>query len=332
MSISQWFKAACAVACATTGILAEAKPVSVGLLLDKGGKDDKSFNAAAYEGLMRAEKEFGVKSKIVEAPDDNALEQLLLKFANSGKYDLIIGVGFIQKDAIDKVSAKYPKIKFALVDAEVERANVRSILFQEHEGSFLVGAIAGLMSKTGKIGFVGGMDIPLIRRFERGYEAGAKHVNPKVEVFQNYVGVTGDAWKNPGKGKELAKAQYARNADIVFAAAGASGLGVFDAAEETKKFAIGVDSNQNWVKPGLVLTSMLKRVDVGVYQVTKDVVQGTFTAGTKRHGLADKGVDYAMDEHNSKLIPKDVLNKVEAIRADILAGKIQVPDYYNESK
>lgn len=312
--------------------LALAKPVSVGLLLDKGGKDDKSFNAAAFAGLMKAEKELGIKTKVVEAPDDNALEQLLNKFASSGKFDLVIGVGFIQQDAVAKVSKKYPKMSFALVDAKVDSPNVRSLLFQEHEGSFLVGAIAGLTTKSNKLGFVGGMDIPLIRRFFMGYEAGAKHVNPKAEVFANYVGVTGDAWKNPGKGKELAKSQYDRGADIIFAAAGASGMGVFDAAEEGKKFAIGVDSNQNWVKPGLVLTSMLKRVDVAVYEACKDVVEKQFSGGVKVFGLADKGVDYAMDDNNKKLLDKDVLNKVEALRADILSGKVKVPDYYVESE
>ena len=172
------------------------------------------------------------------------------------------------------------------------------------------------------------MDIPLIRRFEMGYQAGAKHVNPKITVVSNFVGVTPDSWNNPPKAKELALTQFTAGVDIVFAAAGASGAGLFDAAEEKKKLAIGVDSNQNWIKPGTILTSMLKRVDVAVYKTVEETVAGKFAAGTTVFGLSNDGIDYAMDEHNAKLVPADIKKKVEDIKAQIIAGKVKVPDFY----
>ncbi len=317
------------VVAAQSGI-AFAEQFKVGLVLDKGGKDDKSFNAAAFLGATKAEKEFKFQLKVVEATDDNAFEPLLKAFVQK-KFDLIIAVGFAQAEALTKISKAHPEVKFAIVDSEVKTANVRSMLFEEHEGSFLVGAIAGLKTKTNKIGFIGGMDIPLIRRFQMGYEAGAKHVNPKTQVIANFVGVTGDAWNNPPKGKELALSQYNAGADIVFGAAGASGRGLFDAAEEKKLFAIGVDSNQNWIKPGLVLTSMLKRVDVAVYNTCRDAQSGKFTAGLQRFGLSNEGVDFALDANNEKLLDKATLEKVRALKADIISGKVIVPDYYKKA-
>ena len=299
----------------------------VGLLLDRGGKDDKSFNASAYEGATEAKKKLGITLKYVEATDDNSFEPLLRAFAQKD-FDLIIGIGFAQKEAIAKVAAQFPQKHFVLVDSEVDAPNVRSLMFEEHEGAYIVGAIAAMTSKTGKIGFVGGMDVPLIRRFEMGYEAGARKINPQITVIANYVGVTGDAWNNPPKGKELAMAQYDAGADVVFAAAGASGFGVFDAAEEKNKLAIGVDSNQDWTKPGRILTSMLKRVDLAVFSAIQDGQNGKFTAGLKRFGLADKGVDYSIDEYNDKLLPDSVRQRADALKAEIVAGKIVVPDYY----
>ncbi|MCC7441942.1 MAG: BMP family ABC transporter substrate-binding protein [Bdellovibrionales bacterium] len=304
--------------------------LKVGLVLDRGGKDDKSFNEAAYKGSLRAQKEMGLELKVVEATDTNAFEPLLRTFAQRG-YDLIIGVGFAQAEAVKKVSAQFPDRKFAIVDSEVPGANVRSMMFEEHEGSYLVGAIAALTSKTAKVGFIGGMDIPLIRRFQMGYEAGARKVNPKVEVESNYIGVTASAWNNPPKAKELAVSQYNKGADVVFAAAGASNLGLFDAAEERKKLAIGVDSNQNWIKPGFVLTSMLKRVDVAVFETIREASGGKLEAGTRRYGLANEGVDYALDSFNQKVLTEDVLKKVNVLKAEIIAGKITVPDYYKRN-
>src|SRR5512137_2180365 len=299
----------------------------VGLVLDRGGKDDKSFNTSAYEGASRAKKELGISLKYVESPDDNAFQPMLRSFAQR-EFDLIIGVGFAQKEAIQKVAAQFPKTHFAIVDAQVEAPNVRSLMFQEHEGAYVIGAIAAMTSKTGKIGFVGGMDIPLIRRFELGYQAGAKRINPGITVIANFVGVTSEAWNNPPKGKELAVSQYEAGVDVIFAAAGASGLGVFDAAEDKNKFAIGVDSNQDWVKPGLILTSMLKRVDEAVFSTIADAKAGKFSAGTKRFGLADKGIDYSVDTYNSRILTETVRLKADQLKAEILTGKITVPDYY----
>jgi len=302
----------------------------VGLVLDKGGKDDKSFNASAYEGATKAQKELGIEFKYVEANDLNALENLHRSFA-SKDFDLIIGIGFSQTDAIKKIANNFPNKKFVLVDGELKQANVRSLLFEEHEGSYLVGAIAALHSKN-KIGFIGGMDIPLIRRFEMGYEAGAKKMNPKIQLVSNFIGISGEAWNNPAKAKELALAQYNSGVDVIFVAAGASGSGAFDAAEEKKKLAIGVDSNQNWMKPGYILTSMLKRVDVAVYNVIKESKQGQFQAGITRFGLKDKGIDYSLDQHNEKILSPDTIKKTDELKKQIIEGKIQVPDFYKKGK
>lgn len=306
-----------------------AENLKVALVLDKGGKDDKSFNSAAYAGASKAEKELKIQLKYVEATDTNAIENLQRSFARKN-FDLIIGIGFAQKEAIKKVAAQFPNIKFAIVDGEVNAPNVRSLLFEEHEGSFLVGALAAMKSKSNAVAFIGGMDIPLIRRFAMGYAAGAKHINPKIKVYENYVGVTGEAWNNPAKAKELALAQYSKGADVVFVAAGASNTGVFDAAEEKKKYAIGVDSNQNWIKPGVILTSMLKAVDVAVYDTIKDLQAGKFTAGVTHFGLKNNGVNYTLDQHNEKLITPEMKKKVEDIKQQIITGKIQVPDYYKQ--
>ncbi len=306
-----------------------AAPFRVGLVLDKGGKDDKSFNSAAYTGATKAEKELGIELKYVEALDLNALDNLHRQFAKK-KFDLIIGIGFAQSESIQKIAKQFPEQHFTIVDGEVNLPNVRSLMFEEHEGSFLVGAIAALKSKSNKIGFIGGMDIPLIRRFEMGFKAGAKHVNPKSAVISNYIGVTGEAWNNPAKAKELALSQYGSGVEVIFAAAGASGSGVFDAAEEKKKFAIGVDSNQNWMKPGSILTSMLKRVDVAVFDTIKDAKESKFKGGVVRFGLQSKGIDYAIDEHNKGLMDGTMIQKVEAIKKDIVSGRINVPDYYKK--
>ncbi|MBY0554554.1 BMP family ABC transporter substrate-binding protein [bacterium] len=301
--------------------------IKVGLVLDKGGKDDKSFNSSAYEGATKAQKELGIELKYVEATDNNSLEVLHRNFAQK-KYDLVIGIGFAQTDAIKKVAALFPQTQFAIVDGEIKAENVRSLLFEEHEGSFLVGAAAAMKSKTGVVGFIGGMDIPMIRRFQKGFEAGVKYVNPKATVINNYIGVTAEAWNNPAKAKEMALSQIGKKADVIFHAAGASGSGLFDAAAEKKVYAIGVDSNQNWMKPGVVLTSMLKRVDVAVYDTIKDSLNKKFTAGTVRFGLKNQGVDWALDSNNDKLWTAADKTKIADIKKQIVAKKITVPDYY----
>lgn len=308
----------------------EAGP-KIALVFDKGGKDDKSFNNSAYVGAMLAKEKLGAEIKYVEAPDDNSFETLLKAFAKKD-FDLIVSIGVAQADALTKVAGQFPKQKFLAIDADVKAPNVMTALFQEHEGSYLVGAMAAIASKTGVIGFIGGMDIPLIRRFQMGYEAGAKKANPKVKVLVNYVGVTGDAWHNPAKGKELALAQVSSRADVIYHAAGASGAGLFDVLDEKNILAIGVDSNQNWVRPGKVLTSMLKRVDHAVFIAAEDVSKNAFKSGVRRFGLKDQGIDIAMDENNAKLVTPDMKKTVDGLKADILASKIMVPDYYEKKK
>jgi basic membrane protein A and related proteins len=305
------------------------KGITIGLVLDKGGKDDKSFNSAAAAGAARAAKEFNLTIKDVESPDDAAFEPAMRTFAERG-IPLVIAIGFAQADPMKKVAPQFPKTHFAVVDAVVDGPNVSSLMFDEHEGSYLVGYLAGLATKTNKVGFVGGMEVALIRRFLLAYEAGVKAANPKATVLSNFVGITASAWANPNKGKELALSQLSQGADIIFHAAGASGMGVFDAVEEKKALIIGVDSNQNGIKPGRVLTSMLKRVDNAVYEAIKSEVNGTFKAGTHSFGLKDKGIDYAVDSNNEALIAP-YTKKLEEIRSDIVSGKIQVPDYYKTS-
>lgn len=304
-----------------------SSPLKIGLVLEKSGKDDKSFNASAYRGAQRAEKELGVKVKTVEAPDNNAYESLQRAFEDK-KFDLIIAIGFHQLEATRKNADRFPQQKFLLVDDDAKKPNVRSVLFAEHEGSYLVGALAALHSKTGKVGFIGGMDVPLIRRFQMGYEAGVKKINPKVTVIVNYLGVTGEAWNNPPKAKELSLDQFNRGADVIYAAAGNSGLGVFDAAEQKKFYAIGVDSNQDGLKPGRVLTSMEKKVDQAVFDTIKELKEGKFEPGLTVYGLANQGVGYTLDEYNEKILLPEARKKVDTLREEIIKGKIKVPDYY----
>ncbi len=311
----------------------------VGIVFDIGGKNDRSFNAAAWEGVQRSEKDLKICLYDVEPGNPTSIEPAMRAFAERN-FDLIIGVGFAQGPIMQKVAEDYPNIKFAIVDGVITGKdgkplpNVASLVFREHEGSYLVGMIAASKSKTGTLGFIGGMDIPLIHRFATGYEEGAKSVNPNAKVITNYVGVTDAAWNNPGKGKEIASDQLDRGADVLFTAAGNSGLGAFDAVEQrgknddgtAKDFVIGVDSNQNGVKPGFVLTSMVKRVDNSVYDVVKDVRDGAFSGGFHVFGLDKDGVAYAMDSNNDGLIPPDVISKVEAAKKQIVAGQIKVTD------
>ena len=291
------------------------------VIFDMGGKFDKSFNEAAYRGMERWKKETGKPYLEFEIANETQREQAIRRMAERGASP-IIGIGFGQASSIEKVAKEFPKLKFAIIDMVVDAPNVQSVVFKEHEGSFLVGMMAAQASKTGKVGFVGGMDIPLIRKFQCGYEQGAKFANPKVETFANMTGTTGAAWNDPARGGELTKAQFAKGADVVFAAAGGTGIGVYQAAKDAGKLAIGVDSNQNHLQPGTMLTSMLKRVDVAVYNVAKD-----HKPGITALGLAEGGVDYAMDDNNAKLVTAAMKAKVDAAKADIVSGKLKVVDY-----
>jgi len=302
----------------TACLTARAEPAVV---YDMGGKFDKSFNEAAYRGIERWKKESGKPYLEFEIANETQREQALRRMAERGASP-IIGIGFAQAAAMEKIAKEFPKLQFALIDMVVQQPNVQSVVFKEHEGSFLVGMMATLASKTGKVGFVGGMDIPLIRKFQCGYEQGAKFASPKTEVFANMTGTTGAAWADPARGGELAKAQFGKGADVVFAAAGGTGIGVYQAAKDAGKLAIGVDSNQDHLQPGTMLTSMLKRVDVAVYQAIT-----AYKPGVTVLGLKEGGVDYAMDEYNAKLVSADMKKKVDAAKADIIAGKIKVADY-----
>ena len=240
---------------------------------------------------------------------------------------IIVGIGFAQAAAIETVAKEFPDRKFAIIDMVVDLPNVRSVVFREHEGSFLVGMVAALASKTGKIGFIGGMDIPLIRNFAAGYVEGAKYVNPDIVVYQNMTGTTPAAWNDPGKGSELALSQFGRGADVVYAAAGGTGVGVYQAAKDSGNMAIGVDSNQNYLHPGTMLTSMIKRVDVAVFNAFNDARNNEWTSGIVSLGIAENGVGYSIDEHNRSMITAEMEARVEQARQDIISGKIVVQGY-----
>ena len=297
------------------------------IIFDMGGKFDKSFNEAAYKGMEQFKKETGIQYKEFEIANEAQREQAIRRMAEEGASP-IIGVGFGQASSIEKIAKEFPKLKFAIIDSVVpDVPNVQSVVFKEHEGSFLVGVLAAKASKTGKVGFVGGMDIPLIRKFQCGYEQGVKYVNKKGQIFANMTGTTGAAWNDPARGGELTKAQFAKGADVVFAAAGGTGIGVYQAAKDAGKLAIGVDSNQNHLQPGTMLTSMVKRVDTAVYNVAKN-----HTPGITNLGLKEEGVGVAMDEHNAKLITDDMKADLEKAKAGILDGSIKVVDFMAANK
>ena len=300
-------------------VAAQADPA---VIYDMGGKFDKSFNEAAFRGAEAWKKETGKPYLDFEISNEAQREQAMRRMADKSAAP-VVAVGFSMASTVEKVAKDYPKLQFAIIDMVVKAPNVESVVFKEQEGSFLVGMMAAIASKTGKVGFVGGMDIPLIRKFQCGYEQGAKYANPKVEVTANMTGTTPSAWNDPARGGELAKAQFSKGVDVIFAAAGGTGTGVYQAAKDAGKLAIGVDSNQNHLHPGTMLTSMVKRVDVAVTNLFKKTNPGALTV----LGLKEGGVDYALDKNNEKLVTADMKKKVDAAKADIIAGKIKVADY-----
>lgn len=304
---------------------ASAQSFSPVLLYDIGGKFDKSFNEAAYRGAERFNNATGIAFRDFEPNSETQYEQALKRFARR-KADVIVAVGVGYSVAVRNVAKRYPDIKFTVIDAVIDLPNVQSITFKENEGSFLVGMIAGMSTKSGKLGFIGGMDIPLIDRFKVGYKQGVDFVRGDVSFIDNYVGTTPAAWNDPIKAAEMARSQYARGVDIIFSAAGPSGLGVINAAKDSGKLAIGVDSNQNHVQPGFVLTSMLKRVDLAVEQAMHGAKDGTWAPGHRIMGLPEGGVDYALDEHNASLITDAMKARLEDARAKIISGEIIVMD------
>jgi len=297
---------------------AHAQPA---VIYDMGGKFDKSFNQAGFDGAERWKKESGKTYLEFEISNPTQREQAKRRMAERGASP-IVAIGFSMGSSTEKVAKDFPKTQFAIIDAVVPLPNVQSITFKEHEGSFLVGVMAAMASKTGRVGFIGGMDIPLIRRFQCGFEQGAKYANPKAVTSANMTGTTPTAWNDPARGAELAKAQFASGVDVIFAAAGGTGLGVYQAAKDAGRLAVGVDSNQNHLQPGTMLTSMIKRVDVAVYQTFKGVTPGVTTLGLK-----EGGVDVAMDDNNAKLVTPEMKKAVDTARADIISGKIKVIDF-----
>jgi basic membrane protein A and related proteins len=312
---------------ATAGFAVAHAQSQPAVIFDMGGKFDKSFNEAAFNGAEQWKKANGGKAYLeFEISNATQREQALRRMAERGASP-IVAVGFSQGSAVEKVAKEFPKIQFAIIDFVVNLPNVQSVVFNEHEGSFLVGLMASMASKTGKVGFIGGMDIPLIRKFQCGFEQGAKYANPKVETSANMTGTTPAAWNDPARGSELAKAQFAKGVDVVFAAAGGTGTGVYQAAKDAGKFAIGVDSNQNHLHPGTMLTSMVKRVDVAVANAFAGVKPGLTVMGLK-----ENGVDAAIDANNAKLVTPEMKAKLDAARADIISGKIKVVDYMAANK
>lgn len=295
------------------------------LIYDLGGKFDRSFNEAAYRGAEMFKEKTGNAYRDFEPSNEAQFEQALRRFARRGA-DLIVAVGISYAVPMRNVAREFPDQRFTVIDAIVDAPNVQSIVFREHEGSFLVGMLAAMKTETDTIGFIGGMDIPLIRRFALGYVEGARYINPDMVIIQQMVGTTGAAWNDPIKGAELARSQFSRGADIIFSAAGPTGLGVIQAAEDAGKFAIGVDSNQNHIRPGFVLTSMLKRVDLAVAGALEAALNGTWEPGLTVLGLAEAGVDYAMDEHNASLVSEAMIASLEEAKLKIISGEIVVTD------
>jgi len=308
--------------------------VNVGIVLDVGGLGDKSFNDGAYRGAERAEKELGARIRLIE-PGEGSDREAGLRLLAAEHMDLVIGVGFIFTDDITQLAQEYPNTNFADVDYSLSTdkegnplpppANVAALKFKEEEGSFLVGAIAALAGHSTKVGFVGGMDVPLIQKFEAGYKAGVKAVCPDCQIVVQYAGVTPEAFRNPGKGKELALNQYEQGVNVIYHASGSTGLGVFEAARQTGKYAIGVDADQYSEAPGRIVTSMVKGIDVAVFDMINRVKDRTFNGGIYTFGLAQNGVGYVYDERNRALIPDGVRTRVEQLKSDIIAGRIQVP-------
>jgi basic membrane protein A and related proteins len=321
-------------ALALIGVLAAAGTASAqdeeftpAVIFDMGGKFDKSFNEAAYNGAEKFKAETGTEYLEFEVTNESQRDQALRRMAQ--RADIVVAVGFAFTTPLEAIASQFPDKKFVIIDSVVEQPNVQSVVFKEHEGSFLVGMAAALKSETGKVGFVGGMDIPLIRNFAHGYEQGVKHVNPDVEVIVNYTGTTPAAWNDPARGGELAIGQFGQGADVVYAAAGATGLGVLQAAADEGKYSIGVDSNQNHLHPGSVLTSMLKRVDVAVHDAFASAKDGTWKPGQQSLGLKEQGVDYAVDENNREVLGPEMRAKIDEAKQAIIDGKLEVKDYYS---
>lgn len=301
---------------------AKSKKMKVGIVLSIGGLGDKSFNDAAYRGLEMAKDELGINFNYVEPASTAEDEQFLRKYAQA-KYDLVIATGFLMKDACEKVAKDFPDVKFAIIDEQINLPNVASLKFKEDEGSFMVGAAAAMVNKSGTVGFVGGMDIPLIRKFQKGFEAGAEYVKPGIKTLSVYT--TGsNPFNDPVQGKENALSLIKQGADVVYHAAGGTGMGVIEAAKESGVYAIGVDSNQDHIAPGVVLTSMLKKVDIAVFRTVKAVKEGTFKGELTEFGLAEDGVGTTNFEFTKDKLPAGTMEKLAEIKEKLINGEITI--------
>ncbi|OCW55988.1 BMP family lipoprotein [Hoeflea olei] len=314
-------------AMSATAMAADIKPA---IIYDLGGKFDKSFNEAAYNGAEKFKTETGIDYRDFEIANDAQREQALRRFARDGNNPIVMA-GFSWGAALEKIAPEYPDTDFAIIDMVVEAPNVRSVVYKEQEGSYLVGVMAAKASQTGTVSFIGGMDIPLIRKFACGYKGGVLATNKDAKVLEAMTGTTPDAWNDPVKGGEIAKSQMDQGSDVIYAAAGGTGIGVLQTAADAGKLGIGVDSNQNGLQPGHVLTSMVKRVDVAVYNAFMDAKDDKFSYGFNSLGLAEDGVDYAMDDNNASLVTEEMKAAVEAAKADIIDGKVTVHDYMSDN-
>ena len=315
-------------AAATMALCAGAALADPALVFDLGGKFDKSFNESAHNGAQRWAEETGGSYNEVELQSEAQREQALSRFAENGNNPIVM-VGFAFGDVLGEVAPDYPDTKFAIIDMVVDQPNVRSVVFNEHEGSYLVGMMAGMASESGTVGFIGGMDIPLIRKFACGYVQGVKAANADATVIQNMTGTTPTAWNDPVKGSELTNAQISQGADVVYHAAGGTGTGVLQTAADEDVLGIGVDSNQNYLHPGKVLTSMVKRVDNAVYEAMK--AGDALETGINVMGLSNGGVGYAVDEFNEALISDEMKAAVDAAAEKIASGELMVHDYMSDN-
>ena len=313
-------------AAAATALSSAAALAEPAIIFDLGGKFDKSFNEAAYEGAERWAEETGGSYREIELNSEAQREQALRRMAESGA-NPVVTVGFAYASTLNQLAPEYSDTDFVAIDAQVDQPNVRNYIFAEHEGSYLVGMLAALKSETGTVGFVGGMDIPLIRKFACGYVQGVKAVNPDATVLQNMTGTTPAAWNDQTRGAELARAQISQGADVIYHAAGGTGIGVLQAAADEGVYGIGVDSNQNYLHPGSVLTSMLKRVDNAVYESFMDSAGDEFDTNDQIMDLESEGVGYALDQHNADLITDAMVEEVEAAKDKIVSGEIEVHNY-----
>ena len=322
--------AAAAVSLAAAATAAHAADFKPAVVYDMGGKFDKSFNEGVYNGVKRFTEETGIEVTEFEVANEAQRQRGMERLIQRGA-TVLLGVGFGQADAIAAVAEANPDVRFGIIDVFwLDQPNLRQYSFKEHEGSYLVGVAAAMKSETGTVGFVGGMDVPLIRKFACGYVQGVKSVSGDVQVLQNMTGTTPAAWNDPVKGGELAQSQIDRGADVVYHAAGGTGIGVIQTTADAGRLAIGVDANQNYLAPGKVLTSMVKRVDVAAYQYFMDAHKGAFSAGVAQLGLAEGGVDWAVDEHNRDLVAGEIEAAVAAAKEAIIAGEIKVHNYEDD--